>query len=182
MDMFIETILQGTPVWVWFLLAYLLSRGFKAMQGGTAPLGKLAIVPAVFAAWGLLHLMKEPAAGWNTGLGWIVGAVAGIGIGVLLARRSGLTVDRVKKAVTLPGSIVPLALMLLTFASKFWLGVELAMTHAGTDSLYVVLDGLVSGLVAGIFAGRFLVYCLAFRPASASASTLASPETLAERV
>lgn len=170
--MSIEAILRGTPIWVWFLLAYLLSRGFKAMQGGTAPLGKLAIVPAVFTAWGLLHLVKEPAAGWNTGLAWVVGAALGIGIGVLLARRSGLTVDRVQKTVTLPGSIVPLALILLTFASKFWLGVELAITHAGTDALYVVLDGLVSGLVAGIFAGRFLVYCLAFRPASAAAESM----------
>ncbi|SAL41829.1 hypothetical protein AWB64_04458 [Caballeronia sordidicola] len=172
--MSIEAILRGTPVWVWVLLVYLLSRGVKAMKGGTAPLSRLAIVPAVFAGWGLLHLVKEPAAGWNTGLAWVGGAVLGIAIGVLLARRSRLTVDRAQKTVTLPGSIVPLVLILLTFASKFWLGVELAITHAGVDSLYPVLDGLVSGLVAGIFAGRFLVYCLAFRPGS--------PASFGERV
>ncbi|MDP9152624.1 DUF6622 family protein [Caballeronia sordidicola] len=166
--MSIEAILHGTPVWVWILLAYLLSRGFKAMKGGTAPLTKLAIVPVIFTGWGLLNLFKEPAAGWNTGLAWVLGAVFGIGIGVVLARRSGMTVDRALKTVTLPGSVVPLVLMLLTFVSKFWLGVELAVMHAGPDSMYVVLGGLVSGLVAGIFAGRFLMYCLAFRPVSAA--------------
>ena len=167
----VQTIVSHTPAWVWILLAFLVSRGFKALKGGTVPLSKLAIVPAVFAAWGLVHLFKEPAAGWVTGLAWLVGAAAGLGIGTLLARTSGMSVDRVQKTVTLPGSAVPLLLILVTFASKFWLGVELATTHAGVDSMYAILDGLVSGVVAGIFAGRFLIYWLGFRPASSSTKT-----------
>ncbi len=58
-------ILSGTPTWVWILLAVLVSRGMKALKGGTAPIGKLAIVPLVFAAWGLQHLMTDPASGWG---------------------------------------------------------------------------------------------------------------------
>jgi len=165
----VETIVSHTPVWVWILLAFLVSRGLKALKGGTAPLSKLAIVPAVFAAWGLLHLFREPSAGWITALAWLVGAAAGLGIGTVLARTSGMSVDRLQKTVTLPGSVVPLVLILVTFASKFGLGVELATTHAGLDSMYVILDGLVSGLVAGIFAGRFLIYWLGFRPVPAPA-------------
>lgn len=166
--MSVETIMSRTPVWVWILLAYLVSRGLKALKGGMAPLSRLAIVPAVFTVWGLLHLFKEPSAGWVTGLAWLVGAAAGLGIGIVLARNSGMTVDRLQKTVTLPGSVVPLGLILLSFASKFWLSFELATTHPGLDSMYIILDGLVSGLVAGIFAGRFLIYCLAFRPTTAS--------------
>ena len=167
--MSLQTILSHTPAWVWIVLAFLISRGFKALKGGTVPLSKLAIVPAVFAVWGLMHLFKEPSAGWVTGLAWLVGAAAGLGMGTLLARTSGMTVDRVQKTVTLPGSVVPLLLILVTFASKFWLSVELATTHAGVDSIYTILDGLVSGLVAGIFAGRFLIYWLGFRPVSTQA-------------
>lgn len=47
-----QDILLGTPTWVWVLLAVLVSRGMKAMKGGTAPLSKLGIVPAIFAGWG----------------------------------------------------------------------------------------------------------------------------------
>jgi hypothetical protein len=71
-----DTILSGTPVWVWALLAFLVSRGMKALKGGTVPLSKLAIVPAVFAGWGILHLLREPGAHWHAGLGWIAGAMS----------------------------------------------------------------------------------------------------------
>lgn len=163
-------ILSGTPVYVWVLLAVLVSRGLKAMKGGTAPLSKLAIVPAVFAGWGLLHIVSGPAAGVETALMWFVGGLLGIGVGVVQAKTSGLSVDRAARTVTLPGSIVPLALILVTFASKFWIGFELATSGpVGIDSTFVVLNALVSGVVAGIFAGRFLIYWMALRPADAPA-------------
>lgn len=162
-----QEILLGTPIWVWILLVVLVSRGMKALKGGTAPLAKLGLVPAVFAGWGVQHLLTNPAAGWEAALMWIAGGALGVSVGVALAKRSGMTVDRVRRTVTLPGSAVPLALILVTFATKFWIGFELATaTHVGVDSPFVVLGGLVSGLVAGIFAGRFLVYWLALRPAA----------------
>ncbi|HEY3599376.1 MAG TPA: DUF6622 family protein [Paraburkholderia sp.] len=162
--MSVEEIVRGTPVWVWILLAYLVSRGIKALKGGTAALSKLAIIPLVFAVWGIAHLVTEPSAGWQAGLAWIIGAAVGLPVGAVLAHKTRFTVDRVQKTVTLPGSAIPLVLILVTFGSKFWLAVHLATSSPlTTDSTYVVLDGLVSGLVAGIFAGRFLIYCLRFR-------------------
>jgi hypothetical protein len=160
-----QEILLGTPTWVWVLLAVLVSRGMMAMKGGTAPLSKLGVVPAVFAGWGLLHLLADPATGWTTASMWLAGGALGVGIGAAIAKRSGLSVDRGERTVTLPGSMVPLVLILLTFAMKFWIGFELATTaHIGVDSTFVVLNGLVTGAVAGIFAGRFLIYWLALRP------------------
>jgi hypothetical protein len=165
-----EAILRGTPVWVWILLVFLLSRGIKALKGGTAPLGKLAIVPVVFAVWGIAHLASEQAAGWQSAMAWVLGAVAGVLAGAFIARKTRFTVDRAQKTVTLPGSAVPLILILVTFASKFWLGVELAISApVAVDAGYVVLDALISGIVAGIFAGRFLIYCMRFRAQEAVA-------------
>jgi hypothetical protein len=137
----------------------------KALKGGTVPLSKLAIVPAVFAGWGILHLLREPGAHWHAGLGWIAGAMVGTGVGVVLARASGMSVDRALGTVTLPPSAVPLVVMLATFASKFWIGFELATTPAESASMYVLLGAVVSGVAAGIFAGRFLIYWLGFRAA-----------------
>jgi hypothetical protein len=161
--MSLDAILSGTPVWVSALLAFLVSRVMKALKGGTAPLSKLAIVPAVFAGWGILHLFRESGANWHAGLIWIAGAVLGVCGGVALARASGMSVDRERETVTLPGSAVPLVVMLVTFASKFWIGFELATTPVDSASMFVLLDAAVSGVAAGIFAGRFLIYWLGFR-------------------
>ena len=59
----------------------------------------------------------------------------------------------------LPGSVVPLVLIVVTFAAKFWLGFELATTtDISSLGMFVLTDAAVSGAVAGVFAGRFLTY------------------------
>ncbi|WP_244849369.1 DUF6622 family protein [Caballeronia sp. SL2Y3] len=163
--MSLQTVMAGTPAWVWVLLAVLVSRGLKAMKGGTAPLSKLAVVPAIFAAWGVLHVVTGPDAGWEPAATWLIGGAIGSGIGAMLAKSSSIAVDRVRRTVTVPGSVVPMLLILATFASKFFIGFELA-TGAGVESTWAVLNALISGVVAGIFAGRFLIYWLALRPAA----------------
>ncbi|CAD6528513.1 DUF6622 family protein [Paraburkholderia sabiae] len=155
----LAAIIQGTPIWVWVLLVYLLSRGFKAMNSGTAPLSKLAIVPLIFTAWGILHLITDPLAGWSSVIVWVVGALIGIAGGVFIASRTRFIVDPAANTVMLPGSMVPLVLIVITFAAKFWLGVELATaTSLAALGGYVLLSAAVSGVVAGVFGGRFLTY------------------------
>jgi hypothetical protein len=154
-----EAIIHGTPIWVWVLLVVLLSRGIKALRSGTAPLSKLAIVPIVFAAWGIAHLISDPLVGWSAAITWMAGALVGIMGGVFIASRSRFIVDPIAKTVMLPGSVVPLLLITATFVTKFWLGVEFAtVTDASSLGMMVLIDALVSGAVAGVFGGRFFTY------------------------
>jgi hypothetical protein len=162
--MSLATIINGTPIWVWLLLVVLLSRGFKALRGGTAPLSKLALVPLIFAGWGIAHLISDPLVGWSSAIAWITGALVGVTVGVFIASRSRFIVDPVSNTVMLPGSVVPLLLIIVTFAVKFWLGVELAtVTDIASLGMFVLIDAVVSGAVAGVFAGRFFTYWLALR-------------------
>lgn len=151
-------ILHGTPVWVWVLLVFLLSRGFKALNSGTVPLARLAIFPILFAGWGIIHLASYPAQGWTSAPVWVVSAVVGIAAGIQIARRTRFLVDANTNTVMVPGSIVPLLLILATFVTKFWLGFELATAGASSVGAYLLIDAAVSGLVAGIFGGRFFTY------------------------
>jgi hypothetical protein len=152
-------IIHGTPIWVWVLLVYLLSRGFKAMNSGTAPLSRLAIVPLVFAVWGIAHLVTNPLTVWADAIVWVVAALAGVAGGVFMASRTRFIVDPIANTVMLPGSMLPLALIVITFAAKFWLGVELATaTSLASLGTYMLISAAVSGAVAGMFAGRFLTY------------------------
>ncbi|SAL41165.1 hypothetical protein AWB71_02077 [Caballeronia peredens] len=160
-------IIQGTPTWVWVLLAFLAYRGIKALQGGTAPLSKLAIVPLIFAGLGIAHMIHEPLAGWTAALAWIIGVGVGIAGGIFTASRTRFIVDPVARSVMLPGSYVPLLLIAITFITKFWLGFEMAtVTNLAALMDYVLIDAAVSGVVAGMFAGRFITYWRAMNECS----------------
>ncbi|SAK92583.1 hypothetical protein AWB78_05035 [Caballeronia calidae] len=152
-------IIQGTPTWVWVLLAFLVYRGCKALQASTTPISKLAIVPLIFAGMGIAHLASAPLAGWAATAMWVVALGAGVVGGVFTASRTRFIVDPIARTVMLPGSFVPLLLIAATFIAKFWLGFEMA-TVANMSALasYVVIDAAVSGIVAGMFAGRFFTY------------------------
>ncbi|KXV15407.1 hypothetical protein CR51_03510 [Caballeronia megalochromosomata] len=152
-------IIQGTPTWVWVLLAFLLYRGIKATQASTTPLSKLAIIPLVFAGMGISHLISSPLAGWAAVAAWILALGVGFMGGVFNASRNRFIVDPIARTVMLPGSMLPLLLIAATFIAKFWLGFELAtVTDLSSLATYVVIDAAVSGVVAGMFAGRFFTY------------------------
>jgi hypothetical protein len=152
-------IVHGTPTWVWILLIFLLIRGAKAMHANTAPLSRLAIIPLIFAGMGIAHLLHSPLAGWSDGIMWIAGLLAGIAAGIFQASRTRFIVDPVARTVMLPGSLVPLMLILATFAVKFWLGFEMATTlDMASLATYTLIGAAVSGVIAGMFAGRWLTY------------------------
>lgn len=52
-------ILTHTPVWVWILFVFLITRGIKARQPATVTLEKLAIIPAIFLIWDIYDLVMH---------------------------------------------------------------------------------------------------------------------------
>lgn len=152
-------IVQGTPTWVCVLLIFLAYQGYAALQGSTSPLSKLAVVPLILAGLGIAHLVSEPLAGWTAALAWMIGLGAGIAGGAFTASRTRFIVDPVARSVMLPGSMVPLALIAVTFVARFWLGFDMAtVTNLPVLETVVLIDAAVSGAVAGMFGGRVLTY------------------------
>lgn len=116
-------------------------------------------MPLIFAAGGIAHLVLNPLADWSAALAWMMAALAGIAGGVFIASRTRFIVDPIANTVMLPGSPLPLLLMLAVFATKFWLGFEMAtVTDASLLGIYVLIGAAVSGAVAGVFTGRFITY------------------------
>lgn len=54
---FLIGILTHTPVWVWVLFIFLVSRGLNARKPATVTLEKLAIIPAIFLIWDIYDLV-----------------------------------------------------------------------------------------------------------------------------
>jgi hypothetical protein len=143
-------IIQGTPIWVVVLLAYLVWIGIKRLQPSVKPFSRLFIVPAVFVAWGLLGLFDHSGPFAPTLTRWLLAALVGGVLGALLVPR--LQRDRRLNLVRIPASAIPLVRNVAIFGAHYVLRVAAAIHPHARDSL-LGWDICVSGASAGYFIG-----------------------------
>lgn len=152
-------ILSHTPVWVWGLLAALLLLGLSQTRDRWVSPARLRRMPWVFVAFSV----------WSTinAFGWQLSAVAGFLVGARFtlhvlqghevrpapAIPMPLGVD--KGSVFVPGSWMPLAVMMLIFVIKYISGVTLAMVPGlATQGSAVLSVSLLNGALAVILLAR----------------------------
>ncbi|WP_425194931.1 DUF6622 family protein [Paraburkholderia phenazinium] len=151
-------ILQQTPNWVWGVLAALIAMGFKqtvmrrrSLRSATA----LPVVMAILSFYGLASAFsRQPLAlvAWATGVVAVVTLCQGFRV---WGEVQWLEAER---SVLMPGSWLPLVLMLGLFCIKFGVSVVRA-TYPGL----ALDDGIAgfAGFVYGAFSGAFLARALA---------------------
>jgi hypothetical protein len=154
---FVIEMARQTPVWVWTLFIFLMFRGAQALQGSVTSLPRLAIVPVVFAAWGLWSTATHSHEPGLTGLVWAASFVIGAALGALRTTRTPIQVDRSAGLVALPGSPMVLVLVLVVFSVKYALGAWSAIQPGAVQTpAFMISDVGVTGAVAGMFVGRLL--------------------------
>jgi hypothetical protein len=166
----IGSILRRTPIWVWGLLAGLLALGISQLRDRTAGLARVSLLPlamTIFSVSGMFsafggspHLAGAIAA-------WLIAAA--ITFAVLAPGRAAAQFDPVRRSYRLPGSVVPLLLIVGIFLVKYVVGVELAMApRLMQDTQYVLIVAALYGAFTGVFLGRASrLWRLALRPAAA---------------
>ena len=124
------TIVKNTPAWVWGLLGGLLWLGASQLRTQTRTLLRVAILPlAMFglAMYGMVSAfygsgqLGAVLAVWLLAYGTVMALVA------RLPAPGGTAYDAASGQFTVPGSAVPMALILGIFLTKYIVGVELAM-------------------------------------------------------
>ncbi len=151
-----------TPVWVWVLLVFLVTRGVKGLKPAETTLGKLAIIPVVFTAWGLWALYHHYQLSFGSVLQWLAGIAAGALVGWWLLRRLEITVDPASGRMHRAADYSLLPLLLVTFAVKYGFQAALTVDPAlSGNSGFRMADLLLSGGFTGIFIGKFLRYARA---------------------
>jgi hypothetical protein len=158
----IGAIIQGTPVWVYPLIALLLYLGLQATRPRTVSLVRAFITPAIFIAWGLVSLFARPTLSPVLILDWLLTAVAFGTLAFLTTRLAEVRFDHVRRAVSLPASWLPLTRNLLIFAAKYSLAIAVATHPAARDQL-ALWDIAVSGASAGYFLGWLARFAAAYR-------------------
>jgi hypothetical protein len=154
----IGPVLAATPTWVWLLLAGLLSLGISMLKGNRIGVRRAAIMPVAMTGlslWGAISAFSHSAIYAYVLLAWVLAAVLlAAAVGVMPAAK-GTSFNPQDRTFTVPGSWVPLALIMGIFLVKYVVGVEVAMNpRLPHDATYSLTYGVIYGAFSGIFTGR----------------------------
>ncbi|WP_198970896.1 DUF6622 family protein [Xylophilus sp. ASV27] len=163
-------IIIHTPTWVFAVFALLLWLGLSQRVARTASLQRTTLLPLAmlgFSCWGVLSAFGVSAPDL---LCWLAaGALTAFAVS-RTPLHDQTRYDPARRSFHLPGSYVPLALMMGIFLTKYAVGATLAL-HPGRarDALFALAVCTLYGAFSGIFAGRALrLWTLARRQGRAS--------------
>ena len=151
-------IAKGTPVWVWGLLVALLALGISQLADRTPSLRRVVLVPVAMlglALYGMVSAFSNGPLLAPIALVWAASASAATGLMLQLRTPAGTRFDADTASFWVPGSSVPLLLILGIFMTKYIVGIELTLNPAqARDASFVLPVGLLYGAFNGIFIAR----------------------------
>ena len=164
----IAQILINTPLWVWGLLAALLALGFSQARSRTAGLGRITLLPLGLGAFSLYGTVSAFGASPPVIGSWLAATTLLLLIVTQMPLPAGARYESATRQFHLPGSWVPMALILCIFLTKYVVGVSLVMhPELKANANFILAIGTLYGLYSGIFAGRAVrLIRLVLRPAA----------------
>ena len=151
-------ILTRTPPWVWGLLAAVVLLGLSQARARSVSLARVGVLPAAMTAlsvWGTASAFGSSPQFISVLFAWFAAMALAVAVAALMAPAAGARYDLASRSFVLPGSWVPLLLILGIFLTKYVVGVELAMRPGlALDADYARVTGALYGLFSGTFIGR----------------------------
>lgn len=156
-------IIHHTPVWVWALLAGLLWLGGSQLFGRNVSLVRAMVMPGAMtglSVYGLACAFGKSGPAGPAVLGvWLVATtvIAALALWWQPTAPQGTLYAGGSRSFYIPGSAMPLALILGIFLTKYFVGVELAMQPAlSRDGSFALQIAVLYGVFNGLFAARSL--------------------------
>ena len=152
------SILLKAPLWVWPLLALLVVLGLRSTRPRELSEASVFVWPAIMTALSVYSIAATYGAHPLALGSWLSGMIAAILIGRMVTLGSGAArYDRKTGTFHVPGSWVPLVLLLAVFWSRFAIGVaKTRFPHVLGTPQFLTTAGLALGLCSGLFAARSL--------------------------
>lgn len=146
-------ILIHTPAWVWLLLAGLVALGLRQLWPRRVRPRQLLILPAALMGLGLWSLAPAFVAQPVIGLLWLVTLASATVLARRLPARHATWLPATRQ-LQLPGSAVPLAVILTVFSLRYASGVGHALhpewrAMTAVQAPLALLFGGISGLLLG---------------------------------
>lgn len=164
------TFVQGTPLYVWGILAYVIAVGIYFLKDRKSSLAKIALMPCLFIVWSLVSLKGHYGLTTYSVGAWLVGALIGCSFGWLFSNSNPpRLIDRSKAIFVIPGGAAFMALTLSFFLLKYIRG---AAFHMHPEFLQnpktIVMDLIFTGFLVGFLFGRVLVCMNVYRKSAKS--------------
>lgn len=161
MSTFVLQILSRTPTWVWVLLSALLVLGFMQSRTRAVSGVRLFVLPLAMLGLSLYGLMVDYRSAFGTQpaalASWSAALLLAVFLGRLLRRPAGVRYASDTERYIVPGSWVPLMLIMTIFCARYLTTVSLAIDATLVKSLsFACTTSLVSGLLSGTLLARAL--------------------------
>ncbi len=142
--------INGTPIRVMIIFAYVIFIGIKSMRDRIVYLPKLFIIPAIFIGMKYkIFNLENPL----ILLYYLLTLLSGFSIGYLLGMKAKIEFLKNIKSVKLPGNYYTIFIILSFFSIKYFFG-YIDATNSELAIKYYPLDICVSALYSGYFLGR----------------------------
>jgi hypothetical protein len=153
----LQQIVLKTPVWVWFLLAFLIYRGLLASAGRETRLKRIFLIPAAMLALTIHAIATTFGAHAAAAPLWLAGMAAGTALSWGLFSLDSVSVYPERATVFEQGSWMPLMLMLGIFLTRYGVAVALTMApQLAQDLTFAAIVCALYGVFNGLFIGRLL--------------------------
>jgi len=150
-------IVRRTPPWVWVLLVALLALGLSRLRARRVSRAWLLALPAALTLLGLAAVVTTFLPPGPALAAWAAGLAAGTTLGRRLPRPPGAAWDTDRRTLWLPGSALPLAVIVVVFTLRYVGSVSLALHPAWREALGVALPMAAAyGAGSGLLVGRVL--------------------------
>jgi hypothetical protein len=151
----IVAILQHIPVWVYGLLFALIALGVSQSFPRTVTLRRSALLPLALVGVSLMGVVGSFGQQLAALLSWPLGLAAAVAALHGRIDTSAVRYSAATQRFQLPGSWVPLALMLGLFTLKFGVGMTLAQhPELKQSAAFAMAASAAYGLFSGVFLGR----------------------------
>ena len=150
-------ILSHTPPWVFVLLVGLVSIGYLQSRARRVSRRRMAVLPFAMLCLSCLGVWSSFGPSLPAFVSWSCALLAVIAAGYVVAPPQGVSYSPESGLFTVPGSWIPLALMMCIFLTKYAVAVARAFDPGASNSVGVVaITCTLYGLCSGAFLARAL--------------------------
>lgn len=150
-------ILRGTPVQIWLLLAVLIALGLTQSRPREVGVARTTVLPSVLLVLSFYAVVASFGLSAAPVAAWLAGFAAALALAPRLLPSTGAVWSAAAKRMRLPGSWLPMVLIVGLFLVRYAAGVSLALHPQWAASADFFLPfSFAYGVFSGIFAARAL--------------------------
>lgn len=151
-------ILRHTPRWVFVLFGVLLVLGYLQSKDRVVGRRGVFILPLAMATLSLYGELPAFGAASVGLVAWVLGLAVALWFGVKLTIPGGATYSIETQSFSVPGSWMPISLMMAIFFLKYAVGFTMARQFPITkEAGFITVVSLSFGFLSGLFLARALV-------------------------